>query len=57
MTYKALNKVLEQTATVSLTCIWFYLILFLDLPAAEDLLVSGSSINWWSYSTTSGSLI
>jgi hypothetical protein len=57
MTYEALNKALELVATASLTCIQFAFSLFSGSSAAEDLLASGSSINWWSYSTTSGSLV
>jgi hypothetical protein len=48
MTYKALDAVLNKgpaAAAVSLTCIQFALSLFLGLSAAEDLLISGSSIN------------
>jgi hypothetical protein len=41
----ALNKRLVLTV-VSLTCIQFAFFLFLGLSAAEDLLISGSSINW-----------
>jgi hypothetical protein len=57
MTYEALNKALELAATAFLTCIQFAFFLFSGSSAAEDLLVSGSSINWWNYSTTSGSLV
>jgi hypothetical protein len=46
MIYEALNKALELAATASLTCIQFAFFLFLGSSAAEDLLVSGSSINW-----------
>jgi hypothetical protein len=42
ITYKAL----EQAAIASLTCIQFAFSLFSGLSAAEDLLASGSSINW-----------
>jgi hypothetical protein len=45
MIYRALNKALELAATVSLTCIQFVFSLFSGLSAAEDLLISGSSIN------------
>jgi hypothetical protein len=55
--YEALNKALELAATASLTCVQFTFSLFSGSSAAEDLLVSGSSINWWSCSTTSGSLV
>jgi hypothetical protein len=60
MIYKALDAALNEgpaAAAVSLTCIQFAFSLFSGSPAAEDLLVSGSSINWWIYSTTSGSLV
>jgi hypothetical protein len=57
MIYEALDKALERVAIASLTCIQFAFSLFSGLSAAEDLLASGSSINWWSYSTASGSLI
>jgi hypothetical protein len=50
-------KVLERAATASLTCIQFAFFLFTGSSAAEDLLASGSSTNWWSCSTTSGSLV
>jgi hypothetical protein len=48
MTYKALDVVLNKgpaTTIVSLTYIQFAFSLFSGLPAAEDLLISGSSIN------------
>jgi hypothetical protein len=57
MIYEALNKALERTTTTSLTYIQFAFSFFSGSSAAEDLLASGSSINWWSCSTTSGSLI
>ena len=60
MTYEALDTALNEgpaAAAVSLTCIQFAFSLFSGSSAAEDLLVSDSSINWWSYSTTSSSLI
>jgi hypothetical protein len=50
-------EALEQAAIVSFTCIQFAFFLFSGSSAAEDLLVSGSSTNWQSCSTTSGSLI
>jgi hypothetical protein len=49
MTYKALDAALNKglaAAVVSLICIGFFFLLFSGLSAAEDLLVSGSSINW-----------
>jgi hypothetical protein len=49
MIYEALNKTLELAATASLTCNQFAFSLFSGLSAAEDLLASGSSINWWSF--------
>jgi hypothetical protein len=60
MIYKALDAVLNEgpvATAVSLTCIQFVFSLFSGLSAAEDLLISGSSINWWGCSTTSGSLV
>jgi hypothetical protein len=48
MTYKALDMVLNKglaAAAVSFTYIQFAFSLFLGLSAAEDLLISGSSIN------------
>jgi hypothetical protein len=57
MTYEALTKALELAGTAFLTCIQFAFSLFSGLSAAEDLLISGSSINWWVCSTTSGSLV
>jgi hypothetical protein len=59
MTYEALNKALNKglAATASLTCIQFAFSLFSGSSAAEDLLASSSSINWWGCSTTSGSLV
>jgi hypothetical protein len=46
MIYKAPNKALELVATTSLTCIQFVFSLFSGSLATEDLLISGSSINW-----------
>jgi hypothetical protein len=48
MTYEALDAVLNegQVVAVSLICIQFVFSLFSGLSAAEDLLASGSSINW-----------
>jgi hypothetical protein len=46
MIYEALNKALKLTVIASLTCIQFIFSLFSGLSAAEDLLISGSSINW-----------
>jgi hypothetical protein len=43
--YEALNKALELAATASFICIQFVFSLFSGLLVAEDLLVSGSSIN------------
>jgi hypothetical protein len=60
MIYKALYAVLNKgpaAAAVSFTCIQFAFSLFSGLSAAEDLLISGSSINWWGCSITSGSLV
>jgi hypothetical protein len=60
MTYEALDAALNKgpaAAIVSLTCIQFAFSLFSGSSAAEDLLISGSSINWWGCSTTSGSLV
>jgi hypothetical protein len=64
MTYEALDAALNKgpaAAVVSRICIQFAFSLFSGLSAAEDLLASGSSINWWSCwwscSTTSGSLV
>jgi hypothetical protein len=59
MTYKALDAALNKgpAAAASLSCIQFAFSLFSGSSAAEDLLASGSSINWWSCSITSGSLV
>jgi hypothetical protein len=46
MTYEALNKALELAATASLTSNQFAFPLFSGSSAAENLLASGSSINW-----------
>jgi hypothetical protein len=48
MTYEALDTALNEglaAVIVSFICIQFAFFLFLGLLAAEDLLVSGSSIN------------
>jgi hypothetical protein len=57
MISEALNKALELVAAASLTCIQFVFSLFSGSSAAEDLLATGSSINWWSCSITSGSFV
>jgi hypothetical protein len=49
MIYEALDAALNKglaAAAVSLTCIQFAFSLFSGSSAAEDLLISGSSINW-----------
>jgi hypothetical protein len=56
MIYEALERAVATSLT-SFTYIQFTFSLFSGLSAAEDLLASGSSINWWNCSTTSGSLI
>jgi hypothetical protein len=45
MIYKALEQAVTASLT-SLTCIQFAFSLFSSSSAAEDLLASGSSINW-----------
>jgi hypothetical protein len=60
MIYEALDAVLNKgpaVAAVSLICIQFVFSLFSGLSAAENLLASGSSINWWSCFITSSSLV
>jgi hypothetical protein len=59
MTYEALDAALNEgpAAAASLICIQFVFSLFPGSWATEDLLASGSPINWWSCSTTSGSLV
>jgi hypothetical protein len=49
MIYKALDTTLNEgpaAAAASLICIQFVFSLFSGLSATEDLLASGSSINW-----------
>jgi hypothetical protein len=60
MTYESLDAALNKGAaavSASLICIQFAFSLFSCSSAAEDLLASSGSINWWSCSTTSGSLV
>jgi hypothetical protein len=45
MIYEALEQA-AIASLISLTCIQFAFSLFLGLSATEDLLISGSSINW-----------